>query len=305
MNQPTPQNPYDPTSDSPAPGATPPGATPPGSPTSGSPAPPSRRWLGLSAFAAVPAVLGVAAVGAVAMDRRSSAPPAAAVVADAIGVSTQNGVSTENQAGSSGDTTDEGHAGRRPGRRGHRGAAGTITAVSDAGFTLAAGDDEAVEVAVDGDTRYLATTEGSLADVAVGDKVGILGEPTADDTIAAFHIVTGEDLRGGEGRPGGPRPDAGDEAAGEDEGHGPGGHGIDGHRHHRAGTVTAVDGTTLTVETVAGDTLTVTTSEPTTVSVTREIALADLAVDDQVRVFGERSDDGTVTARLVHRGLAE
>lgn len=255
---------------------------------------PNRRWVKLSAAAVVPAALVIGAAAASA-DRGADA----------------GGTTSGAAADAATDADADGH--RDPGHRG-RGTQGTITAVDDTGLTVAT-DDGDVTVAVDDDTRVLATTDGSLADVAVGDRLIVTGTEADDGTVAATRVAVGDDLAAGRrGGSGGPGRDGG--AGGGRRGHG--GHrpsdddqteddttdDEDGSRRHpRAGTVTAIDGTTITVETVRGDTVTVTTGADTEFTVTSEITLADLAVDDEVHVAG-RTDDGTITARLIHRGRA-
>src|SRR5262249_28517222 len=70
-----------------------------------------------------------------------------------------------------------------------------------------------------------------------------------------------------------------------------------------AGTITQVDGSTLTVKTMAGDTVKVTTSGNTNIVLTKDIKLSDLAKGDTVRVIGQ-SDGDIVTAQSVVRGDA-
>ena len=67
------------------------------------------------------------------------------------------------------------------------------------------------------------------------------------------------------------------------------------------GTVTAVDGSTLTVKSTAGTTYTVTASSSTTVTVDKTITLADLTAGEQVMVAGATSD-GVVTATTIRAG---
>lgn len=67
-----------------------------------------------------------------------------------------------------------------------------------------------------------------------------------------------------------------------------------------SGTVTAVDGDTVTIELEDGSTVTVTTSADTTVTV--DGSLSDLAVGDTVTAAGETDDDGNVTATSITEG---
>ncbi|HMJ77781.1 MAG TPA: hypothetical protein VK507_17505, partial [Iamia sp.] len=65
------------------------------------------------------------------------------------------------------------------------------------------------------------------------------------------------------------------------------------------GTVTGVDGTTVTIEDDEGTATTVTTDDGTTVLDVAEGAVADIAEGDVVVVMGETGDDEGVTARHV------
>ena len=67
------------------------------------------------------------------------------------------------------------------------------------------------------------------------------------------------------------------------------------------GTVTAVDGSTLTVTSTAGTTYTVTVSSSTTITVDKTITLADLTAGEQVMVAGTTSN-GVVTATTIRAG---
>ena len=68
------------------------------------------------------------------------------------------------------------------------------------------------------------------------------------------------------------------------------------------GTVTAIDGSTITVENQGRDgtttTLTVETDDDTTVSTTLEGSIDDLAVGDTIVAFGETSDDEFVASSI-------
>jgi hypothetical protein len=69
-----------------------------------------------------------------------------------------------------------------------------------------------------------------------------------------------------------------------------------------AGTVTAVDGSTVTLELDDGSTVTVTTTDDTTVTTSDEATVADLAEGDTLTVVGEADDDGTVEATAITEG---
>ena len=69
------------------------------------------------------------------------------------------------------------------------------------------------------------------------------------------------------------------------------------------GTVTAVDGSTITVKTAAGTTYTVTAGSSTTVTVDKTITLADLSAGETVMVQGATSN-GVLTATSIRAGAA-
>jgi hypothetical protein len=69
-----------------------------------------------------------------------------------------------------------------------------------------------------------------------------------------------------------------------------------------SGTVTAVDGDTVTLELEDGSTVTVTTTDDTTVTTTTESSVSDLAEGDSLTVVGEADDDGNVAATSISEG---
>jgi hypothetical protein len=69
------------------------------------------------------------------------------------------------------------------------------------------------------------------------------------------------------------------------------------------GTVSAVNGTTLTITDSTGKKVTVDTSPQTTVTIGKTGAVSDLATGSQVTVLGTPDSSGTITARSVVSGL--
>ena len=69
-----------------------------------------------------------------------------------------------------------------------------------------------------------------------------------------------------------------------------------------SGTVTAVDGDTVTLELEDGSTVTVTTTDDTTVTTTTDASVSDLAEGDSLTVVGEADDDGNVAATSISEG---
>jgi len=117
--------------------------------------------------------------------------------------------------------------------------------------------------------------------------VGIFGGVLIGQNTASASSAGGTSL--GQGRP--------DGAAGGATGDAPTGMG-----GFTSGTVTAVDGDTVTLELADGSTVTITTSDDTTVTTTQESSVADLAEGDSLTVVGEADDDGNVTATSISEG---
>ena len=69
-----------------------------------------------------------------------------------------------------------------------------------------------------------------------------------------------------------------------------------------SGTVTAIDGDTVTLELDDGTTVTITTTDDTTVTTTDEASVSDLAEGDSLTVMGEADDDGNVAATSITEG---
>lgn len=150
----------------------------------------------------------------------------------------------------------------------------------------------------------------ALAAVALGvagggaAAVALRGDGGSDRLAVA--TAAGDETTTTEGASGSEDPASGsdDPAAGsEGERPGPGeGRGWGEHRRPGAhGTVTGVDGTTVTVEDLEGEATTITTDDETTVLDVAEGELADLAAGDNVVVMAGPGDDegATGTARRI------
>ena len=290
-------------------------ANPPAAPTpapaspSGRTRPTLRTWIasGLGA-----AVLGVAAIGGVSYAANHAATTGTAATASADGQGAP------------------GAMGGGPGGGG--GGGGTITAIDGSTLTVtltamgpqsSSSSGTATTVVTSSDTTFSATTTGSLSDVQAGDHVLVMGTTAEDGTVAATAIVDQgtQAVSDGPGAGGAPPDQASgssdqqsgmptgappDQQSGsrDQSGQQPGGNGQQSGMPGRptAGTVTAFDGSTLTLTTTDGSTVQVTTSSSTTVSVVHTSTLADLAVGDSVRVMGSTGSDGTLTATAVREG---
>ncbi len=95
-------------------------------------------------------------------------------------------------------------------------------------------------------------------------------------------------------------PGAGQGGAGQGDraGAGPGGAGAG----VVVGTVTAVDGDTVTIKEQGGRTVSVKLSDSTAITVTKPGSSSDVTVDEQVMATGQAGSDGTVTARNLRIG---
>jgi hypothetical protein len=150
-------------------------------------------------------------------------------------------------------------------RRG-RGLGGEVTAVGDSGLTLRTRSDETVEVKVNDETRVIlveSQSEGSLSDIEVGDKVGIRGRKNEDGVVEGRAILVAPD---------------GDRIGGK---------------------VTAVDGTTISVENPQGSATIITNADTLFRSGREESSLAEVTEGKLVIAFGTAQDDGSLAARLV------
>lgn len=147
-----------------------------------------------------------------------------------------------------------------------RGLGGEVTAVDESSLTLLNRNDEAVVVHVSDETDiyFVATqSDGSLSDIQVGAHVDVRGSRNDDGSVDARSITV--------------QPD-GDKVGGR---------------------VTAVDGTTITVENRDGS-ATITTDGSTEFRLDDEAAnLSDVSEGTSVVAFGETQADGSLAATLV------
>jgi len=69
-----------------------------------------------------------------------------------------------------------------------------------------------------------------------------------------------------------------------------------------AGTITGIDGDTITLTLADGSTVKVTSSSDTTVTTSEASSVSDLAKGDTITVSGTKDSDGNVTATTVREG---
>ena len=133
-----------------------------------------------------------------------------------------------------------------------------------------------------GAARLVTPILALVAALVVGGVAGVLiGQNTAGSANAAT-----QGQRGGFGGYGGP----GTGQAGA------GGGGI------TAGTITAIDGDTITVKLTSGTTITVTASGTTKVTTTTTSSVSDLAVGQTITAVGAKDANGNVTATRISEG---
>jgi hypothetical protein len=152
--------------------------------------------------------------------------------------------------------------------RGGKGLTGEVTGVEEAGFRLETPSGDNLTINVTGETRIWlieSETEGSLDDLAAGSTVVVLGRES-DETVEARGIVV--------------------MPAGERGG----------------GRVTAIDGSKITVEDLNGEATIVTTADTQFRLGRAGGSLSDVSQGEFLLAFGDKQEDGPLTARLVFIG---
>lgn len=175
----------------------------------------------------------------------------------------------------SADSTTAGTATAAETRMGHFGGGigGEVTAVSGTTITLTGRDNVSYTVDASGATVRTFTNgtpgTGSIADIAVGDKIGVRGT-VSGTSVTATEIMDGL-----------PPHDAG-------HGKGPG----------VRGTVSAISGNTLTITDAEGKTYTVDASNAKASKIV-SVAVGDIAVGDSVGVMGSVSGTSVTAAHIM------
>jgi hypothetical protein len=145
---------------------------------------------------------------------------------------------------------------------------------------------------------------GGVIGALIGHNVGTGGESQRAGNGRTFRNGYGPGGgfgSGGQGQPGQGQPGQGQQGQGRGNQNGPNqlpgaGAGF------ALGTVTAVDGDTVTIKQPNGKTVTVKLSDSTAITVTKKGATSDVKVGEQVLATGQASSDGTVTARSLRVG---
>jgi hypothetical protein len=164
-----------------------------------------------------------------------------------------------------------------PGGRGPGGAHGTVASVGASSFTVnkpGATATTTITVKVTSATTYTKVADGTVTSASVGKYVTAQGTRGTDGKLTALHLHVLTPA------PTGTQPPS--SATGK----------------VIAGTVTANDGTAITVDTTTGSQSIVTTSA-TKVITTSAASFSDVDAGDPVRVDGGRESDGSVLASKV------
>jgi hypothetical protein len=144
-------------------------------------------------------------------------------------------------------------------------------------------------------TRFLTPALALVAALIVGGVAGVLiGQNTASTSNASS--VRGGFPGGGEGFPG-----FGGGQGGAGAGNGAAGGGRGG---FTAGTITSIDGGTITLKLTDGSTVKVSTSDSTTVTKSSTAKVSDLSTGETITVVGQPDSSGDVTATRISEGDA-
>lgn len=199
---------------------------------------------------------------------------------------------------SSTTSTNRPAGGTGPGGVARRGTAGTLAQIN--GTSLILTDTTGTDVTVDytTTTAITQTKTGVLADIVPGSCVVITGQKDATGTLVASSVRLSQPVNGacaaglGNGAPGagtGTRPNPGGTpratpAPGQPV------------PSFAAGSVTAVNGTAVTVQPTTGAAQAVTVPTTVTVSESSAASPTDLTVGDCIQATGAKDSSGTVAA---------
>jgi hypothetical protein len=229
--------------------------------------------------------------------------------------STGNGQTSNGGAGGyGGQSGSGGFQGRFPG------TSGQITAIDGTTLTVKDRRNQSVKVTTSDSTRVTIEKTVTVSDIASGDRISVTGTKSGTTVAASRIAITDLQLPApGSGSQSGTTPGSGPN--GSQNGFGPPG-GFNGrggppatdangnpiNRANRRpggftfGTVTKVDGGTITISGFDGSTTTVTTTSSTTVTKSVQGSFSDLKVGQTVRATGATGSDGTVAATSINEG---
>jgi hypothetical protein len=210
---------------------------------------------------------------------------------------TGNGSSSNGGTATGGANGNGGFQGRLPG------TSGAITAIDGTTLTVKDRQNQSVKVTTTGSTRITVEKTVAVSDIAKGDRISVTGTQSGT-TIAATRISI-MDLRLGSQRR---RFQGGSTSGGANANGPPNGFTPPGGANRRPpggftfGTVTKVDGSTITISGFNGSATTVTTTPSTTVTKSVQGSLTDLKVGQNVRAVGSTGADGSVAADSINEG---
>ena len=148
-------------------------------------------------------------------------------------------------------------------------------------------------------TRFVTPALALVAALIVGGVAGVLiGQNTASASNASSlrggfgESQNGQGVPGFGGRQGGTGSDSTTGGAGGARG------------GFTAGTITSIDGGTITLKLADGSTVKVSTSGSTTVTKTSKAKVSDLSTGDTITVVGQADSSGNVTATRISEGDA-
>jgi hypothetical protein len=203
------------------------------------------------------------------------------------------------------------------------GTSGAITAIDGTTLTVKDRQGQSVKVTTSDSTRVTIEKTVAVSDIAKGDRISVNGTQSGT-TIAASRIsIMDIQLRPpGSGTQGGATSGGGSGTSGQQGGfgppggfNGPGGPPVtdangnaNGRANRRAlggfafGTVTKIDGGTITISSFDGSTTTITTTSSTKVTKSVQGSFSDLQVGQNIRAVGTTGSDGTVAATAINEG---
>jgi len=184
---------------------------------------------------------------------------------------------------------DQGSGAAKKGRSNKEATVGILAGVHGSDLSVTTKDGRTVTVKTSGSTTVTLSVAATLPDVKIGDRVTVRGTSSAGNAMAADAISDA-----GAGRPGrGGTPSktgAGKAQGGQSAG-------------SFTGTVSVVNGDTITARAKDGTITTITAAPATKITMVKPSSLSALAVGQTVRAIGTTASNGSVTASAI-QGLA-
>lgn len=205
-----------------------------------------------------------------------------------------------------------GAPGQGPGGQGGNMISGTIATSSGSSITVSTADGASQMISLSSSSKITVTSDGTAADLVAGKDVLVSATTNSDGTLNATSIQLGVTLPQGVAPAGvgtgsgtaTPSAGAASQASGAPPsgaqgqgGGGPGGTMI-------SGTITASDGSTITVKTSDGTSKTIALSSSTKITVTSDGTAADLVAGKQVVIVTSTNSDNRLSATSIQVGVA-